>query len=203
MSVAEVAQAHGRHVNTVRAHLDVLADTGYARRTIERRPTAGRPRVLYEATGRPSPEHESPTVAANYRILARVLVEQIASRSAPEAYQEIGRQAGRTWALATEEMLPLPPVRDDAEAYQRVDELMADLGFDPLSEPELDRMTLRACPYLGGPTEHLPIVCGVHHGLLEGTLARMGASFVPVSLDVSIDPVRCVVHMGRGAAAPT
>lgn len=197
LSAADVAAAHGRHVNTVRAHLDLLVDTGYARRSVERRPTPGRPRVLYEATGRPVAEDTTPTVAANYRILARVLVQQIASKSTPDEYESIGRTAGRTWATATDEILPVAAVADDAEAYVRITELMADLGFDPDPQPERDRVVLHACPYLDGPQELLPIVCGVHHGLLEGSLARMGAGIQATALEPVLDPIRCVVHLAR------
>lgn len=197
MSVAEMAEAQCLHVNTVRAYLDALVDNGFATRVPQRRATPGRPRMLYEATKRVSPDEPHPTVTSNYRVLAEVLVEQIASRSPHEDYREIGREAGRTWALATHDALPAGDAADEADAYARITRLMADLGFAPAPDPAAGRVVLHDCPFLDGPTEHLQIVCGVHHGLIEGTLARMHAPIRPDSLDVVLEPVRCVLHMKR------
>lgn len=203
MSVAEMAQAQSLHVNTVRAYLDALVDNGFATRVAQHRATPGRPRMLYEATKRVSPDESHPTVASNYRVLAEVLVEQIASRSPREDYQDIGREAGRTWALATHDILPVGHAADESDAYDRIGGLMADLGFAPEADPEGHRVVLHDCPFLDGPAEHLPIVCGVHHGLIEGTLARMHAPIRPGALDVAINPVHCVVHMLRADARGT
>ncbi|MEZ5118184.1 MAG: helix-turn-helix domain-containing protein [Candidatus Nanopelagicales bacterium] len=207
MSVAEVAEAVGLHVNTVRGHLDLLADTGFLNRTTEHRNSPGRPRILYAATARPVPDEQSAVAAANYRILARVLVQQIAARagSAREAH-EIARVAGRTWAAATQDLAEEHPVTTLAEAYEALVTLMQDLGFDPRPDPARSRIALHACPYLdGSPARDLPVVCGVHQGLLEGTLERLGAPIAAVGLDVRLSPTRCQVSLlaREGSTSPT
>jgi predicted ArsR family transcriptional regulator len=196
MSVAEVAESIGLHVNTVRGHLELLADTGFLERTAEHRNAPGRPRIFYRVTARPVPDDASASAAANYRILARVLVEQIVARAADarEAH-EIAARAGRTWASATDELGDRREVVDEAEAYEVLVALMRDLGFDPQPQPDKARIALHACPYLDSPKEHLPIVCGVHQGLLEGTLERLGAPLTATGLDVRLNPTRCLVHL--------
>lgn len=203
MSVAEVAERVGLHVNTVRGHLELLADTGFLQRTTEHRNAPGRPRILYSGTARPVPDEGSATAAANYRILARVLVEQIAARArdAREAH-EIARRAGETWASATTELTGHARVIDERQAYDVLVAMMRDLGFDPRPEPGKNRVVLHACPYLDSPREQLPVVCGVHQGLLEGTLDRLGAPLAAVGLDVRLNPTRCVVHLQPRPGTP-
>ena len=56
LGVGEVAQHVGLHQNTVRSHLDLLVDAGYAIRRSEAPSGPGRPRVVYEATAAPEGE---------------------------------------------------------------------------------------------------------------------------------------------------
>ena len=66
LGVVEVAAHVGLHQNTVRSHLDLLVEAGYAVRRTEAPSGPGRPRVVYEATGAPEGER-------NYQLLAEVL----------------------------------------------------------------------------------------------------------------------------------
>lgn len=196
VGVADVADAVGLHVNTVRGHLELLADTGFVTRQTERRTTPGRPRVLYTATGRPVPDDTTARNAANYRILARVLVEQIKShaRDGRDA-REIARRAGETWAAASPDLVPRDRVTDVDDAYRVLVDMLEELGFEPKAEPAHDRVVLHACPYLDGPRADLPVVCGVHQGLIQGTLERLSAPLAAAGLDVRPSPTRCVVRL--------
>lgn len=198
VGVAEVAERVGLHVNTVRGHLELLADTGFVTRQTERRTTPGRPRVLYSTTGRPVPDDSTARDAANYRILARVLVEQIKAhaRDGQDA-REIARRAGETWAAATADLVPQGRVADVDGAYRVLVGMLEDLGFDPHPEPAHDRVVLHACPYLDSPRSDLPVVCGVHQGLIQGTLTRLSAPLAAAGLDVRPSPTRCVVRLER------
>ena len=177
-------------------HAEVTLPPDRSHVATEQRNAPGRPRILYAVTARPVPDDESATAAANYRILARVLIEQIAarSRSAREAH-EIARRAGETWAAATGELTGSRTVGDEEQAYEVLVAMMRDLGFDPRPEPDKHRIVLHACPYLDSPRDQLPVICGVHQGLLEGTLHQLEAPVAAAGLDVRLNPTRCVVHL--------
>lgn len=55
LNVREIAAAVALHQNTVRDHLNVLADAGLVKSHTERRERAGRPRAYYELAGRERP----------------------------------------------------------------------------------------------------------------------------------------------------
>ncbi|MEV4417809.1 helix-turn-helix domain-containing protein [Catellatospora sp. NPDC049609] len=76
--------------------------------------------------------------------------------------------SARTAAAAT-----LPPPGSLDEAAARATALFTELGFDPARTPDpgAARIELRACPFLDLARRHPAVVCGVHLGLLRGTLA--------------------------------
>ncbi len=201
MSVAALAEQRGLHVNTVRAHLDLLTDTGFVRRISEHRTSPGRPRVLYEATARSLPSSSSATVATNYRILAEVLVHQIASSvDDSDELLAVARRAGRTWAAAVPDLVGSARPVDDGSTQDALVAMMSDLGFEPKPDQDGPGVRMLACPYVEGWPDLLPVVCGVHQGLIEGSLERLGVSNQRVELDVALDPVRCHVRLHRAAA---
>ena len=93
LGVFEVAQRVGLHQNTVRSHLDLLVQAGYAVRRTEAANGPGRPRVVYEATGAPEGER-------NYQLIAEVLTQHLAATS--ERPGEAAANAGRNWAGLSE-----------------------------------------------------------------------------------------------------
>jgi predicted ArsR family transcriptional regulator len=88
LGVGEVAHV-GLHQNTVRSHLDLLVDSGYAVRRSDAPTGPGRPRMVYEATA--ASEGES-----DYRLLAEVLARHLLATS--ERPGEAAMHAGRIWA---------------------------------------------------------------------------------------------------------
>ncbi|MDR3068928.1 MAG: helix-turn-helix domain-containing protein, partial [Cellulomonas sp.] len=65
LSVAEVAEQVGIHINTARFHLESLVYSGLATRETESRAVPGRPRVVYTGT-LPNQTHER---AQGFRLL--------------------------------------------------------------------------------------------------------------------------------------
>jgi predicted ArsR family transcriptional regulator len=75
LGVVDVAELVGLHQNTVRGHLDVLVDAGYAVRRSQAPSGPGRPRTAYEATN-------APEDGSNYKLIAEVLAEYVARTAA-------------------------------------------------------------------------------------------------------------------------
>lgn len=205
VSVPDAADAVGLHRNTVRFHLDLLVSVGLAERVTEQRSRPGRPKVLYRA--RPVSTDDAPVTGDDgYRALARLLADHLAAT--PDAAR-LAQQAGRNWCRAQAE--GLAPAGTGEQAAEAVRELMGRLGFDPAPGADGHEIVLRRCPYAELAREQRPVVCGVHLGMIEGTLEQLDApvgvaAFEPFAID---DPLRCVITLtpyaaGTGSpAAPT
>lgn len=121
LSVAQVAQATGLHVNTARFHLDGLVTDGLAERLSEERSTPGRPRILYAAA-------VDTTGSRSYGLLSEMLTGLAASLGgAGRAATEAGREWGRH---LVERPAPLQRV-DAAEATSRLHRVLDAIGFQP------------------------------------------------------------------------
>ena len=196
LTVEDVAAAVGLHVNTVRGHLDVLVDGGYAlRRTLP--PTGpGRPRTVYEATA-------APDDGSNYRLLAEVLTHYLAESSASPARDAVA--AGRAWArprvedAATTELAP--PAASEEEAVAAVVKLLADSGFMPSPSADGSRIDLHHCPFRDLAVAHPDVVCGAHLGILQGALAQLGAPVEATRLLPLVEPDLCVATLERRPAS--
>ncbi|MBI3688596.1 MAG: helix-turn-helix domain-containing protein [Actinobacteria bacterium] len=200
LSVPEAARAVGLHRNTVRFHLDLLVSVGLAERVIEQRSTPGRPKVLYRARPEPAARPVGAPTDEGYRALAQLLAEHLSAT--PDAALA-AQSAGRNWTTAQGDGLPHAATAE--EAVSAVTALMARLGFDPAPDTTPDRIVLRRCPFADLAREHRAVVCGVHLGMIEGTLQQIKApvavsEFEPFTND---DPLSCVVRLAvPGPAEP-
>jgi len=204
LSVAEAAGAVGLHPNTARVHLEQLVGVGLVERLREDRDQPGRPRTLYAAV----PDTESGVDDAvgreDYRTLAALLARELGA--APGA-RRAAIEAGRRWAMAEGGYgsHPTGPA-DPADPDGTVDELvriMDSLGFRPTREPGAAEVLLHRCPFEEVARETRSVVCGVHLGLIEGTLDHLGAGVEAVRLESFREerPLLCAVHLdlaGRG-----
>ena len=212
LGVAEAAAAIGTSESTARFHLSLLVSAGLVTRTADRRASAGRPFLRYAPAEPPATAAtdegvrlaeplEAPAAGPDrYEELAGLLAGQL-DRTADAA--RLAREAGRRWLPELPTLsggVPTTP----AGALGAVIGLMRRLGFAP--EPETAaqpaEIRLRACPFESVARQHRAVVCGVHLGLLEQTVAGLGGgmvvdSFEPFAAD---DPLLCVV--GLRAAAP-
>lgn len=183
----------GLHLNTVRFHLQILAEAGLVRSEPDSSGSRGRPRLLYTpttvggiATGEP----------AGYQLLATVLAAHWADTSAERAQR--AERAGR--AVATEQgFVTRPSTRPitTEDAVTRVGALFAELGFEPEVARDGDELQLRlhACPFRAVATEHPEVVCSMHLGLLRGSLHELGAPATTSSLTPFVTPHLCVAHI--------
>ncbi|EYR61906.1 regulatory protein IclR, partial [Actinotalea ferrariae CF5-4] len=93
LGVEELAAAADVHVNTTREHLERLRVAGFVDRTLERRGTRGRPRVLWMAVDRPA----AATLDERFREhLLRVVLEGYDADGTPSPAAAV--RAGEAWA---------------------------------------------------------------------------------------------------------
>jgi predicted ArsR family transcriptional regulator len=172
-TVAELCDETGLHANTVREHLQRLADAGYIVATTERRSTRGRPRVLYSAaTG----EDAASSAVARDRVRAAAERGDLMRRVIPET-------DGRA----------LP---DDA--VHQLDALVDDLGaagFDAVVDEDALTIDLTPCTYAATQPEQRERLCTVHVGLMQGVLTAAGGPLVVDGMLPACDPAQCVIQL--------
>ncbi|MBX6385996.1 MAG: helix-turn-helix domain-containing protein [Microbispora sp.] len=83
LSIPDIAAEVGLHPNTVRAHLALLVEHGYAVGRTEERERPGRPRLLYTAAALPGVEEPGDGERRNYRLLAEVLITYLSGADGP------------------------------------------------------------------------------------------------------------------------
>jgi predicted ArsR family transcriptional regulator len=198
--VVEVAQLVGLHQNTVRSHLDLLVESGYAIRRSEAPKGPGRPRVVYEATAAPQDER-------NYRLLAEVLAQHLVATS--ERPGEAAVSAGRSWAESTGRRqhgddsagtAAAPPVSEEA-AIGAVVRMLGDSGFAPELSADATSINLHRCPFRELAVSNPDVVCGAHLGIIQGVLADFGTMTRATRLLPFVTPGLCVTTLTRPATA--
>lgn len=196
VSVMEIAETVGIHINTARFHLESLVDAGLAERAQQPRTTPGRPKVLYTGT-LPNQTHER---AQGYRLLAEALTAAVA-QNLPDA-GEIVYGVGVSWGrFLTDKPAPFAAV-DETQVSETLVAKMDALWFAPAlecaAEPDAeqpDRLLLHNCPFMTTAQRNPEVVCSLHAGLINGTLAELGSSRRAVELLPLVAPHRCEVHL--------
>jgi predicted ArsR family transcriptional regulator len=211
LGVVEVSEHVGLHQNTVRSHLDLLVDSGYAIRRTEAPSGPGRPRVVYEATSAPEGDR-------NYKLLAEVLAQHIVATS--ERPGEAAVNAGRSWAgLNTGLNAGLnglnagqktrgqhdsdgagaqvtPPVSAEV-AVDVVVRMLGDSGFAPELSADGTSVNLHRCPFRELAVTHQDVVCGAHLGIIQGALDELGGMVSATRLIPFVTPGLCVTTLTR------
>jgi predicted ArsR family transcriptional regulator len=196
LDVRELARRVGLHLNTVRVHLNALAEAGLVQSETVPRQGRGRPRLVYRAAAEAAEEG-----GRRYRLLAEILVALVA-RFGSEATARL-EEAGELWGHYLIESPPPYARLPDAEAVARVVGLLDETGF----RPELEtgkrglRINMRPCPFLELARRHQEVVCPIHLGLIRGALAELGATTRATRLDPFVRPELCVAHLAGGRAA--
>lgn len=190
LSVQEVADELGLHVNTVRFHLDALVRHGTLSREEGRADGPGRPRTQYVIT--PGMDQGGPR---NYKLLAEMLLSHLAADD-----DAIGAavRSGEVWGRYLVPS-PAPGQRlSTNEALARLNDLLTDVGFDPQTAIESEAGTeirLRHCPFLELAETHRDLVCAMHLGLMRGALDQLDTPLRAQSLTPFADPHTCLAHL--------
>lgn len=172
-TLSELSEASGLHPNTLRGHVEGLLDRGEVIRTSEPATGPGRPAHRYAVAGpRSAP-------VAELTALAVTLADAISRSSTDPAHD--ARLAGRAWghrlaedSATTEPVAVLGRMGFAPEATEH--------GADSADGADGADVRLTRCPLLAAAREAPDIVCGVHHGLVEGLLEHSGRSTAGVEL---------------------
>lgn len=222
LTVTELAEVVGLHPNTVRAHLALLTEYGYAQGRTEERTRPGRPRLLYSATqtARGQRDHDERN-RGDYRMLAEALAAYVAeSGGQAGAAATAGRAYGRRLARHVRSPKRQPYTagtgdpRDNTVDRRRDPEdtvdgtretaavvrMLDDAGFDP--QLDANRLLLRNCPFRDLAETDSIVVCGVHLGLMQGALAELDAPVEVTRLEPFVEPRLCVATLGPRQPPP-
>lgn len=173
-TVKVLAEHTGLHVNTVREHLQALADEGLV--TAEAAHTGGR--------GRP------PTTY-------RPVVDPATSSAAQERVE-------RAWERGDTLRRILPPDTTSAElgeaALHQLDTLylhLDDSGLEPVVDEQSLEVDLVPCPFYRILDEDPQLACAVHAQLLRDTLAQAPGPLRLRELRPFVGPATCIAHLYR------
>ncbi|HZR92162.1 MAG TPA: helix-turn-helix domain-containing protein [Gaiellaceae bacterium] len=195
LGARELAERVGLHVNTVRVHLNALADAGFVSAETLPPQGRGRPRLAYRTTA--AAEDEG---GRRYRLLAEILTALVARlESEPSQLEEAGEAWGRYLVDS-----PPPHARlEDGQAVERLVALLSEIGFRPELEPRANRrrILMRACPFLELARSHPDVICPIHLGLIRGALAELGATTRATKLEPFVRPNLCVARLAARRAA--
>lgn len=186
LTVVEVAEAVGRHTNTVREHLDRLVAACFAVRTLEPRLTRGRPRILYRAAERAAGATLDDRLRAS---LTRLFLADLDVISV-EARGAASPVAGAAGAPSAE-----PSLVDEREQIAALGVHLEDLGFDPEPEPAARCVHLRRCPFATLARERTELTCSVHLDVIKGVMATAGGPLTADRLEPFVGPEHCLLHL--------
>lgn len=189
LDAAAIAAGIGLHVTTVRFHLEQLENAGLVRRELSHDGQRGRPRVLFGITAAARSDE-------GHRQLAEVLADALSSD--PDGGATRATAAGERWADVSATDLTADPEGDVVGPLVKV---LDRLGFGPeLSGEGDDRIiNLLACPFRDTAVAHPEVVCSVHRGLIQRTLATFGRDGDRAELLPFVQPELCVIplHLAR------
>jgi predicted ArsR family transcriptional regulator len=184
LDASELGRRLGRHANTIRWHLGILARAGIVRSDAEPRSGPGRPRILYRLGSSIRPERSD-----EYRLLASVLADTVSREPRGTEACEL---AGRAWGAE------LVGGRDRADrgGIEAVVGILAEQGFEPQLEELAIRM--RRCPFHDLAEAHPEVVCAVHRGLISGALEALGSTLSVSALEIFPQPNACIARLAAG-----
>lgn len=195
LDAREVAHRVGLHVNTVRVHLNALAEAGLVTSETQPPQGRGRPRVAYRATAAAGEEG-----GRRYRLLAEILTALVA-RFVPEAGGQL-EEIGEAWGhYLVDSPTPFASLSDE-EAITRLVGFLDEIGFQPRLDQTARgrRILMRPCPFLELARAHQEVICPIHLGLIRGALAELGARTRATKLEPFVRPDLCVARLAGGGA---
>lgn len=186
--VVDIAAGLGIHSNTVRGHLDELAEHGLVDSALEKPTGRGRPTHRYWSRS-PRPT----AVASEYLSLVEVLISTIGDPDHPRPEDHAtARRIGSVWAERT--ALGDTPWTEPREAIAGLITYLRSMGFSPRHESleAGDRVELSHCPFIVGEEAPSPLICSLHLGFIEALTQQCP---VRVSLQPLARPGLCTVDV--------
>jgi predicted ArsR family transcriptional regulator len=213
LTAAELGALVGLHVTTVRFHLDQMVAAGIVDSAVRREGGAGRPRKVYALAPGSLDDVDARAEVDHLRLLSGLLAQTLTEGVSGHAVTPA--EAGRRWALehvpAEPDAVPADtPGRWLGKLAQMID-VLQEWGYTPeLRTTEGGRtaeVTLEHCPFLDLARANPAVVCGIHRGLIAGSLSQLGETATRVSLEPFVDDTTCLAHVStttpfRTAATP-
>jgi predicted ArsR family transcriptional regulator len=192
LDARELADRVDLHVNTVRVHVNALADAGLVESETLPPQGRGRPRVAYRATAAAGDEG-----GRRYRLLAEILTALVA-RFGPEASEQL-EEIGEAWGHYLVDSPPPYAELSDEQAVDRLLALLTEIGFQPSLEQQTRgrQIQMRPCPFLELAREHQDVICPIHLGMMRGALAELGAKTRATKLEPFVRADLCVARLAR------
>lgn len=202
LSAKEIGELVGLHVTTVRFHLTQLVEAGLLESHAVRSHGAGRPGKRYRtAPGKvgASGDQES------HRLLAELLAETFGVRD-QDGRPLTPEEVGRAWAERQHVEAAAPATSEPATTsgewlakVGRMIDVLQEWGYTPNLRTEDSGRTVEieisSCPFLPLARNNPEVVCGIHRGLMRGTLDQLGEHDTELSLVPFVDPTRCLAHI--------
>jgi predicted ArsR family transcriptional regulator len=200
-TAAELGIQVGLHVTTVRFHLDQLVAAGLVESAVLREGGAGRPRKVYSLSPGSLDDVDDRAEIGSLRLLSALLAQTLGDGASGHAITPA--EAGRRWALehvpAEPDSVPADtPGRWLGRVAQMID-VLQEWGYTPevrtTKGGRSAEITLAHCPFLELARANTAVVCGIHRGLISGSLAQLGETETRVSLEPFVGPTTCLAHV--------
>jgi len=193
MSITEIAQRLGIHVNTARFHLATLAERAQVERVVAPAGQPGRPPQLFRAVRGMDPQGPR-----RYELLAEVFAAGIAAQPEPSHRAvETGRLWGRGRAAASVAARGAAESTEPEGSVEQLTAMLDELGFAP--ERNADgkdaSIGLRHCPFLELAVDHADVVCPIHLGLMQGAMQAWRSPLTVDRLEAFVEPGLCLAHL--------
>jgi len=193
VAIRELATRLSLHPNTLRPHLQRLAEAGLVRSESRKAANVGRPQTLYAAVdvqGREGRDH---------RLLADILA---GLHTTPKQRGQAEDQAREWGAYLVGRSAPRPGSRRPGGVnLAALQAALDEAGFTPRfrrrSAKTVD-ITLRDCPFRDLLEEHRQVVCAVHRGLLEGILGASRPALKMISSELGAERGDCRLSARAG-----
>lgn len=204
LTAAQLAKQLSLHVTTVRFHLDQLVAAGLVEASFHKHIGAGRPRKVYARVRGPRPavsEQES------LLLLSTLLTEAFTAQTERQrlltpdeagwrwATQNVTGQSSDPAATLGQWIAKLGRAIDILTAWGYEPELTADAGGRDA------RIELTHCPFRELARQNTEVVCGIHRGLIAGTMSQLGEPDTTVELHPFAVGERCIARLRSTAGA--
>jgi predicted ArsR family transcriptional regulator len=190
-TAAQLGEALGLHVTTVRFHLDQLTSAGLVRTHFTNAFGVGRPRKVYAVARNDQGQRQTDNSAPYLQLLAELLTSSYQSPLTPS-------ELGARWIrenVRLERTAPATTPGGWLTKLGRIVQVLEAWGYRPdvttTEGGRVCRIDLADCPFVDLARANPDVVCGIHHGLLAGALEQLGEDQSEVDLHPFSGPALC------------